>query len=77
MSENRRRNNIADMTIREQIEEIKEDFCVNYCKKYEEKRQKAINIRANIDSPRARQAELSKVQNILLSHCHKCPLTRL
>lgn len=32
MSQNRRRNNPQNMSIMEQIEEIKEEMCDNYCR---------------------------------------------
>ena len=72
-----RRNNKADMTIREQIEDIKEDFCGTHCKYLAEKKARASEARLTIDEPWDRQNELSKIQNELLRHCRECPLTRL
>lgn len=74
-----RRNNKADMTIREQIEDIKEDFCGTHCKYLAEAKVRATEARftLTIDEPRDRQNELSEIQHELLRHCRKCPLTRL
>lgn len=58
-----RRNNIADMTITEQIEKIKEDICDGYCKYPEQTRKE------HKDAEEAYEA--------LLEKCGHCPLCRL
>lgn len=62
--ENQRRNNIADMTITEQFEAIKEQMCDDYCKFRE------LSFEENKDPDDAYEW----LQN---NHCEHCPLGRL
>lgn len=60
----RRKNNINDMTISEQIEAIKDNICEDYCKKYEEA---FSNIK---DADEA-------FEWLMHNYCEKCPFGRL
>lgn len=64
-----RRNNPADMTVREQIEDVREKVCDNYCK----------YPAAYYDSYLADIYETEDQANEAMQHeqCEKCPLMRL
>lgn len=65
MDQNRRRNNLQDMSIVEQIEKIKEEMCDKYCK-YRDQFRNGLNPDLSI---------LNQEQMDCL--CNYCPLTRL
>lgn len=70
---------IKEKTVREQIEDIKEDFCEMCCKHYEEAEAKAAAYKED----ESREDEYldcltSEIQNKLEhDHCSNCPLNRL
>ena len=64
-----------EKTIREQIEDIKGDFCEMCCKHYEE----AENMKESIhgDDTKMRTELIEVIQRNLLKKCNDCPLNRL
>ena len=64
-----------EKTIREQIEDIKGDFCEMCCKHYEE----AENMKKPLQGAGIKmKAELIEIiQGNLLKKCNDCPLNRL
>lgn len=65
-----RKNNIEDMTIREQLENIYETFCHEYCKHYAYAQEKVKEIGENGDL-------LDKLQEEINQRCEGCPLSRI
>lgn len=65
----------GEKTIREQIEDIKGDFCEMCCKHYEE----AENMKESIhgDDTKMRTEITEVIQRSLLKKCKDCPLNRL
>lgn len=73
-----RRNNINDMTVREQIEGIKADFCECICKHYAAAlEQRDAVIKKGIRSQDERSKIYWSIQAELDGHCDNCPLSRL
>lgn len=73
-----RRNNINDMTVCEQIMAVKNDFCENRCKHYEEAIKKRDEALLSGKSLEERQETISKIQEELNDlWCNNCPLARL
>lgn len=69
-----RKNNIEDMTIREQLENIYETFCHEYCKHYAYAQEKVNEIGENGQS----KADLiDKLQEEINQRCEGCPLSRI
>lgn len=67
-----------EKTIREQIEDIKGDFCEMCCKYYEEAEAKAAAYQNNGMSLEYNNYFKKKIQSVLEhDHCRVCPLTRL
>lgn len=68
-----------EKTVREQIEDIKEDFCEMCCKHYEEAEAKAAAYRKNESiSDEDKDCLTTIIQNKLEhDHCRICPLDRL
>lgn len=67
-----------EKTIREQIEDIKGDFCEMCCKHYEEAETKAAAYRNNGMSLEYNSYFKEKIQSKLKhDHCRVCPLNRL
>lgn len=64
-----------EKTVREQIEDIKEDFCQMCCKYYEDAENKAKAIHG--DDETLRQQIIDVLQRDLHRHCKECPLDRL
>lgn len=60
----RRRKNVGDMTIHEQLEKITEEICDEYCKYPEKVRQECGDADKAFDK-------------LLEKHCNRCPLSRL
>lgn len=58
-----RKNNLEDMTVIEQIENIKEKICDDYCKYRED----AFSKNKDTD----------KAEDYLLDYCDNCPVRRL
>lgn len=65
-----RKINIEDMTIREQLENIYETFCHEYCKHYAYAQEKVKVIGENGDL-------LDKLQEEINQRCEGCPLSRI
>lgn len=70
-----RRNNVKDMTICEQLEAIKEDFCHLYCKYYQTCKDQVDAIKGQDKKMRAEIIDVFETE--LGEHCDECPLTRL
>lgn len=68
-----------EKTIREQIEDIKEDFCEMCCKHYEEAEAETTAYKENeIIEDEYLDDLTSEIQNKLEhDHCRICPLNRL
>lgn len=68
-----------EKTVREQIEDIKEDFCEMCCKHYEEAEAKAAAYKENENIEEEYLDYLtSEIQNKLEhDYCRICPLDRL
>lgn len=71
-----RKNNIEDMTIREQIENVKENFCQEYCKWYDNKEHRIEMAKKCNQHPLHEIIEAAE-EDLLQTNCHGCPLTRL
>lgn len=71
----RRKNNPADMSIREQIEDLKDDICDNVCRYFQDYEGKVSAIKGNDKKLRAEIAEVLDAE--LAKHCDKCPVARL
>lgn len=70
---------IKEKTVREQIEDIKEDFCEMCCKHYEDAESRAAAYREDeFISDEDKDCLTTNVQNKLEhDHCQICPLNRL
>ena len=70
---------IKEKTVREQIEDIKEDFCEMCCKHYEDAESRAAVYRKDESIRDEDKDELTTfIQNKLEhDHCRICPLDRL
>lgn len=64
-----------EKTIREQIEDIKGDFCEMCCKHYEDAESMKESIHGDDTMMRAELIET--IQRNLLKKCNDCPLNRL
>ena len=70
-----RKNNPADMTIREQIEKIKGQFCDDFCK-YRGAYDGYLAAYEGLDEPL--KSQVTEANELALSmRCEKCPLSRL
>lgn len=65
----------GEKTIREQIEDIKGDFCEMCCKHYEE----AENMKKQLQGSdiKMRAELIERLERNLLKKCNDCPLNRL
>lgn len=72
-----RRNNIADMTVREQIEAVKEEFCDHMCKHYAEAVKKCEKAKSEIATATHEDAIGQIETELFEEHCETCPLIRL
>ena len=70
-----RRNNVEDMTICEQLEAIKDDFCHLYCKYYQTCKEHIDAIKG--DDQKLRAEIINVCETELEKHCADCPLSRL
>jgi len=70
-----RKNNISDMTIREQLEAIYENFCHGYCKHYQQAQDQIGAIKGDDMTFRAEIMDVCEEQ--LHKYCDDCPLSRL
>lgn len=70
-----RKNNIADMTIREQLKNIYDNFCHEYCKYYGQCKDQIDAIKG--DDMTLRSEIIDVCETSLHEHCEECPLSRL
>lgn len=70
-----RRNNPQDMTIIEDLEDIKDKVCSSICKYFADAEAKvgAIHVR----DPEIGAEMVSVIQQELSEHCEDCPIKRL
>lgn len=72
-----RRSNKADMTISEQLEDLKESICGEVCKYWQQAEDKALELK-KLDLNNKQDFEWhSRIQEQLHEHCEHCPLKEL
>jgi len=72
-----RRTNKVDMTITEQLEDLREQVCCSVCKYWQRAEDKAMELK-KLDLNNKLDFEWhQKIQTELHDHCENCPLKEL
>ncbi len=70
-----RKNNPSDMTIREQMERVRDDVCDWICKYNEDFNNKIRALKGNDQT--LKDEIIDVLERELEKHCDQCPLSRL
>ena len=72
-----RKVNTADMTIREQVAEVREAICDGICKFNDEANEKLKRVQHRDIPNDDRNAEMEIITHELIQRCKECPCNRL